>query len=160
MAPGPNVSDLPITRRILAALFVVGSLGTAAELVLMEHIEDAWQNVPLVLIPVGCLGLAVLLVKPRTVQLRVFQVIVGLFVAAGVVGSVLHYQSNAEFELELNADAAGVQLFCESMKGAVPPLAPGTMILLGAIGFVCARLTPRESAELTSATSPEVSAPE
>jgi len=160
MPRGLRVSELARTRRILAALFVLGSLGTAAELVLMEHTEDAWQNVPLVLIAAGCLGLAALLVKPGTVQLRVFQLIVSLFVAAGVVGSVLHYQSNAEFEMELNADAAGVQLFWESMKGAVPALAPGTMILLGAIGFVCARLTWRESAESTSAASPEVSAPE
>ena len=33
---------------------------------------------------------------------------------------------------------SGVQLFCESMRGATPALAPGTMILLGASGRLCA----------------------
>ena len=47
-------------------------------------------------------------------------------------------------ERELNPDLSGVALFSESMRGATPALAPGTMILLGALGFGYAYLIGRE----------------
>ncbi|MGH9257429.1 MAG: hypothetical protein ACRD3C_22945 [Vicinamibacterales bacterium] len=132
---GAGAAELTTIRRMLAALFLLGSIGTAAELVLMEHTEGVWQNVPLALIAIGCIGLAAVALKRGGVQLRAFQLILGLFVASGVAGILLHYQGNTEFELELNPDAAGIELFWESMKGATPALAPGTMILLGAVGL-------------------------
>ena len=59
-----------------------------------------------------------------------------LFVAAGIVGVYLHYQSNVEFELEMNPAAAGWELIRESLTGAMPALAPGTMVHLGLIGLL------------------------
>ena len=56
--------DAAFLRRVLAALFLFGSVGTAAELLLLEHTEDAWQKAPLVLIAIGCVVLAVLAVRP------------------------------------------------------------------------------------------------
>ncbi|HEY5618853.1 MAG TPA: hypothetical protein VIK60_13000 [Vicinamibacterales bacterium] len=126
---------LATIRRTLAAIFLFGSLGAGAELVLMDHTEGVWQNVPLVLLAIGCGGLGMVATTRGTAQLRAFQLVMMLFVASGVAGVVLHYQGNVEFELELNPDASGMELFRESMKGATPALAPGTMILLGAVGL-------------------------
>jgi hypothetical protein len=136
----PGEADLATIRRMLGALFLLGSTGTATELLLMGHTEGVWQNVPLVLIAIGCIGLGMVAVKPTASKLRAFQVIVALFVASGVAGLVLHYRGNMEFELELNPEAAGIELFGESMTGATPALAPGTMILLGCLGLVYTRL--------------------
>ena len=127
--------DAVFLRRVLAALFLFGSVGTAAELVLLEHTEDAWQQAPLVLIAIACVVLAVLTVRPSTAIVRVFQLAMFAFIASGVAGLALHYQGNVEFELELKPDASGLRLFWESMKGATPVLAPGTMALLGALGL-------------------------
>ena len=127
-------SALP--RRALAAIFLFGSLGTAAELVLLEHMEDVWQTSPLVLIGIGSAMLAVIAVRPSIPGVRLFQLTMLAFVASGIVGIVLHYQGNVEFELELQPDASGFGLFWEAMKGATPALAPGTMMLLGAIGMI------------------------
>jgi hypothetical protein len=67
------------------------------------------------------------------------------FIAAGITGVVLHYQSNVELELEISPESAGLGLAWAAMKGGTPTLAPGTMVLLGAIGFVYARVaTARE----------------
>lgn len=88
-------------RRALAAIFLVGSLGTAAELVLLEHLEDAWQRAPLVLIGIGCTLLAVLAVRPSHLAVRLFQLTMVVFLASGIVGIALHYQGNVEFGLEL-----------------------------------------------------------
>jgi hypothetical protein len=122
-------------RRALAAIFLVGSVGTAAELALLEHVEDAWQQAPLALIGIGCAALAALAVRPSSLGIRVFQLVMLAFMACGMAGIALHYQGNVEFELELQPDAMGFGLFWEAMKGATPALAPGTMMLLGAVGL-------------------------
>lgn len=129
------MSDAAFVRRVLAALFLFGSVGTAAELWLLEHTEDAWQKAPLVLIAVASVVLAVVVVRPSAAAVRLFQIAMAAFIASGVAGLALHYQGNVEFELELQPDASGFHLFWESMKGATPVLAPGTMALLGAIGL-------------------------
>ena len=114
------------------------------ENVLMEHTEGVWQNVPLVLIAIACCGLGLIASKRGAPQLRAFQVVMLLFVVSGAAGVLLHYKGNVEFERELNPDASGLELFRESMKGATPALAPGTMMLLGALGFGYVYLTEQE----------------
>lgn len=127
--------DAAFLRRVLAALFLFGSVGTAAELVLLEHTEDAWQKAPLVLIAIACVVLALLSIRPSAAGVRTFKLAMVAFIASGMVGLGLHYQGNVEFELELQPDASGFRLFWEAMKGATPVLAPGTMALLGALGL-------------------------
>jgi len=130
--------ELTTIRRMLAAIFLFGSIGTAIELVLLEHTEGIWQNMPLALVGLGCTVLGVLAVRPATAGLRIFQLTMWLFVAIGLAGVLLHYQGNVAFELELNPEATGWDLFWESLKGATPSLAPGTMTLLGALGLAYA----------------------
>lgn len=130
-----GTAEPAVARSMLAAIFLLGSLGTAAELVLLEHTEDIWQLVPLVLIGIGCVSLAALTLTRTGVSVRAFQLAMVLFIASGIAGVLLHYQGNVEFELELRPGAAGLELFREAMKGATPALAPGTMILLGALGL-------------------------
>ena len=124
-------------RRILTAIFLFGSAGTAAELVLLEHVEDAWQKAPLVLIGIAGTLLAVLTIRPVPMATRLFQLTMIAFVLSGVIGVGLHYQGNVEFERELAPDASGFPLVWEALKGATPALAPGTMMLLGALGLTC-----------------------
>ena len=122
-------------RRALGAIFLFGSVGTAAELILLGHTEDVWQNVPLALIGIACAVLAILVVRPSGIGVRTFQLAMAAFIASGVAGVLLHYRGNVEFELELQPDASGFGLFSAAMTGATPALAPGTMILLGALGL-------------------------
>jgi hypothetical protein len=137
-------AKLDTIRRMLGALFLFGSLGTSAELMLMGHTEGVWQNVPLILLAIGCGTLGLVANKRGMTQLRAFQLVLILIVFSGVAGVLLHYKGNAEFELELDPDLSGIALFRESMRGATPALAPGTMILLGALGFGYAYLIGRE----------------
>jgi len=120
---------------MLAAIFLFGSIGTGVELVLLEHTEGVWQNLPLALAGVGCIALVGLMITRATAGLRAFQLTMWLFVASGLAGVLLHYQGNVAFELELNPEAVGWELFWESLRGATPSLAPGTMTLLGALGL-------------------------
>ena len=134
--------QLTAVRRMLAAMFLFGSTGTGAELVLLEHTEGLWQQAPLVLIGLAFALFAVLAIRPTVVIVRAFQMAMTLFIASGIAGVVLHYQGNVEFEMELRPGAEGVELFWEALKGATPSLAPGTMILLGALGLAYTYVQP------------------
>jgi hypothetical protein len=132
------MADIDNVRRILLATFVLGSIGTGAELLLLEHTEDVWQKVPLGLIAAGCAAAALVAIRPAVATLALFRLAMALFVASGAVGVWLHYEGNAEFERELSPGIGGMALAREALSGATPALAPGTMVLLGVIGLTAA----------------------
>lgn len=123
-------------RSLLLILFLFGVLGAGSELILLSHYKEPWQLVPLGMIVLSLAILVVRLFRNDARILRIFQLCMLLFVAAGILGVWLHYQSNVEFELEMNPAAAGWELIRESLSGAMPALAPGTMVYLGLIGLL------------------------
>ena len=122
-------------RTALLGLFLLGSLGTAAELLLIGHVEDNWQLVPLGLFAVAPVLIAWYALARSSASIRAFQGLMFLYIGAGVAGSLLHYLGNMEFELEMYPGMAGLELFRETMTGAFPALAPGAMTLFGLIGL-------------------------
>ncbi len=130
--------ELRVIRRVIGTIFVGGSIGTGLELILLDHVEGAWQKVPLVLVGVSVVALVMLTIRPARLNLRIYQLTMWLFVLSGIAGVGLHLQGNVAFELELNPEAQGWQLAWESLKGATPSLAPGAMTLLGEVGLIYA----------------------
>lgn len=132
------------TQRLLELTFLGGSLGTGAELLLMAHTEGTWQKMPLVLLAAGCLALLLCMVKPSDAVRRVFLGFVMIIAMGGASGVVLHFNSNVEFAKELDPELSGSALLGESLTGATPALAPGSMILLAAVGWAWGRLDRRK----------------
>ncbi len=133
------VPDRPIVetmRRFLAVAFVVGGVGTLAELFLLEHTEDYWQWTPLILIGLSIVAFAALGARPTKSVLRVTQALMVLVLLSGGLGVFFHFKGNIEFEKEMYPSMAGVELIWESLKGATPSLAPGAMVLLGLVGLI------------------------
>ena len=124
-----------IIRSFLLGLFVLGTVGTGVELLLLEHTEGFWQVLPLGLMGLGGVALAWYGATGGSTSLRLFRATMGTVIVSGVVGLWLHYQGNAEFELEMYPSLEGLELFWEAVKGATPTLAPGTMLELGLIGL-------------------------
>ena len=122
-------------QRVLLAIWVFGLLGVAAELLLLGHYEDLVQFIPFGVIAIGLVAAGGLVARPGRVATRVFASAVGLLALSGLIGLVLHYRGNAEFERERDPAIAGVSLIWESLTGATPALAPGTMILFSFIGY-------------------------
>jgi hypothetical protein len=122
-------------RRILLAVFLLWALGTLAELILLEHYEDWWQLLPLVLLGASPIAVALLILRPGAASLRSFQMLMLLLVAAGGIGVYQHYSGNVEFELEMYPSRGGFELIWESLKGATPALAPGAVAQLGLLGL-------------------------
>ena len=123
-------------RAFLLTIFILGSVGSGAELLLLNHLESLLQWIPVVLILLSFLVLGWHAVRRTRASARAIQGVMIAFIAAGLAGFYFHYQGSAEFKLESNPSLAGWQLFWEAIRGKAPPaLAPGVMIQLGLIGL-------------------------
>ena len=128
-------SEMMVLRRLVGALFAASALGIGIELSLLGHAEDRWQIVPLVMLALGLIAQISLVWRPSQTRVRVFQTLMVLFVLTGFVGIYLHYSANVEFELEMYPSLEGLSLVREALTGALPALAPATMMQLGFLGL-------------------------
>ena len=123
-------------RRILFTILLLGIAGISLELWLMAHTEDVYQLIPLWLAVAGVVAAIVVAWRPSIGSVRLFQAVMALFLVSGVVGMVLHFQVNIEFQLEMDAALSGWALYQKAILAKSPPaLAPGAMIQLGLIGL-------------------------
>jgi hypothetical protein len=130
-------------HRLLLAIFAFGSLGTVAELLLLGHYEDVPQFIPLVLLGLGVSSAGWYGRHPTPASGKAFQTTLVLYALGSVLGLVLHYRGNVEFEIERDPAIGGLTLFWEAITGATPALAPGSMLLLAAVGYAALKATPR-----------------
>jgi len=118
-------------------VFVAGALGTAVELLLVDHFEDFRQWIPLVLITASLAALGWRALAHGRPSLRLFRALMLLFIASGFVGILLHYRANVEFEREVSPALSGARFFLKAIRGTAPPsLAPAGMCGLGALGWL------------------------
>jgi hypothetical protein len=144
MSQRSPVVTLATLRRLLLALLVVALVGTAAELLLTGHDEDAWQMIPLVVLGMAVIASLVMSVtivmRPAraTAAIRLFQGTMVLLILSGGMGSTLHYQASMEFKREMDPSLKGFALFSSVIQAKAPPtLAPGSLALLGLLGLAC-----------------------
>jgi hypothetical protein len=123
-------------RRILLTILILGIAGISLELWLMAHTEDVYQLIPLWLAGTAIVASFLVALRPSTGTIRLFQAVMALFLLSGVIGMVLHFQVNIEFQLEMDPALSGMPLFQKAILAKSPPaLAPGAMIQLGLIGL-------------------------
>jgi len=144
-----------VSGRIASAslwLFRLGVLGSGIELFLLGHYEKAWQ-----MVPVGLLAAALIIsflpvaAEGSTVR-TVFTIVCIAMLISGPIGLLLHYLDNVEFEREMQPSISGVALFWKAIRGALPALAPGTMIYLGGLGLLHLRIS--QSSQATAVGRP------
>lgn len=134
--PEQPMDALGRVRGMLLAIFLLGALGTTVELLLLGHYEEIFQLIPLGLLTISLTVLAAWFIAGGRGLFQVFRLAMLCCLAAGGLGIYLHYRSNVEFELEMNPAAGGSELVWNSLTGAMPALAPGTMLQLGLIGLL------------------------
>jgi len=124
-------------RRWLLVLLAVGLLGTAVDLVLLDHYEDAWQMPPLVL-TIASLAVVVWVgIGGGQAAITTLRIAMVLCVASGLAGIALHYNGNREFQHEIDPSLAGWALFVKVVTAKAPPaLAPAVMAQLGFLGLL------------------------
>jgi hypothetical protein len=134
---------LAVIRRLLLGALAVGVLGTTGELILLRHIDQPAQWIPLVFLGVAMPVLIWHAAAPSAASVRVLQGLMLAFIALGMIGVGLHYDGNVEFERELHPDERGWTFIRKTVAGATPVLAPGSMVLLGLVGLAHAYHHPR-----------------
>jgi hypothetical protein len=124
-------------RSTLFALLLLGMVGSGTELVLLNHMEDRLQWVPIILILIGLSASAWHGFRSTALSVRFIQWMFLAFIAAGLAGIYFHYRGSVEFRLESNPSLKGWGLFWQAIFSKAPPLlAPGSMIQLGLLGLV------------------------
>ena len=129
----------PYLRALLLAVLLFNIVGILAELFLLDHIEGFWQWTPVVVMIFSVLTVGATLVRSNPLNIFFLKLSMALFILTGSIGVGLHYLGNMEFEREMYPSITGWQLIWESLRGATPVLAPGTMVGLGLLGLVCTR---------------------
>jgi hypothetical protein len=144
-------------RRILLALVLLGVVGLSIELLLLEHTESATQLIPFAVLGAGLVAGIAAGVRPTPRTLHLFQAVMGLFVAAGVLGIYLHLRGNVLFEQETDPSARGFDLIWRSLRGGIPMLAPAAMAHVGLLGLVFAYRHPALRSGAAPITAQETS---
>jgi hypothetical protein len=132
----PEESGLTTVRRLLLGLVLFGTVGLLLELLLLEHYDAPWQWIPLVLLTLGLVTGAVMWVRPSRRAVLAFRWLMVGFLVATLVGTTLHYRSNAAFEREMDSTIGGLALVWYALRGATPALAPGALAQLGILGLI------------------------
>ena len=131
----PESSTLTFIRRLLLASLSVGIVGTAAELILLGHLDSAAQWIPVVALAAAIPLLIWHATRPAPLTVRLIRLMMCAYIIFGVIGVGLHYDGNVEFERELHPKDAGLTFLRHTIAGATPVLAPGSMMLLGLLGI-------------------------
>lgn len=123
-------------RRFVLLLLVAGTIVTGIELILLGHVEEFTQWVPLAVLPASLVVLVWHRIDRARRSTRVLQGAMVVCIACGAAGLWFHYTGNAEFELEMYPSLGGWELVRESLSGATPALAPAAMIQIGLLGLI------------------------
>lgn len=121
---------------LITGIVLILLVGTGMELLLIGHYEDTKQLIPLILITTSFGLFLVTYFNHNQSIITFFRIIMALCVISGIVGCWFHLEANFEFENEMYPTLGGWSLFKESLSGAIPALAPGSMIVIGMIGYL------------------------
>lgn len=123
-------------QRLLLIIALASAGATLVELLLLEHIEEWRQIIPIGLLAVAIVSLVAVLATSSGWAVRLLRVVLAACFVGALVGMYFHYQANVEFVLERHPKYTGFQLFKAALMGAMPALAPGTMAQLALIGWL------------------------
>ena len=118
---------------VFALLFMI--VGSLLELYLLDHYEDTWQLIPILSVGTTLVTLLILFFKKTTKVVNLFKAVLILTALSGVYGVYLHLQSNFEFEQDMKPTATNFELITDSLSGALPTLAPMSLVVLACIGY-------------------------
>lgn len=121
--------------KVISSAFLFMIFGTITELFLLEHYEGALQLIPLICIGVSLLLVVLIYFNHSSQLIKLFKIFLWITALSGFYGSFLHLKANIEFEMEMKPTATVWDVFIDSFSGALPTLAPGSMIVLALLGY-------------------------
>ena len=123
-------------RQLVLALLFIGVVGLEIELALLRHADSFSQWIPHIVLLVGLVSTLTVAFRPTVTTIRIFQAMMWVFVAIGLLGLFFHYKGNVEFAVERDPTLTGFRLIWKALRGATPALAPGALSQLGLLGLI------------------------
>lgn len=137
MTDATDHAQVPALRRLLLGLVTFVMLGTVVDLVLLEHYEEVWQWVPLVMLGVALMVVAWVALAGSARAVLTLRIAMVLVVCTGLLGVVMHFNGSREFQNEMDPALEGWALFVKVMRAKAPPtLAPAAMLQAGLVGVL------------------------
>jgi len=109
--------------------------GSIIELYLIKHYEDVIQIIPIFCLGVSLGSLIILYFRVSKLTINLFKGSLSVISFVGLLGVILHLNSNFQFEKEMRPSSSTMNLFIESLSGALPALAPLNLVLLAMVGY-------------------------
>jgi hypothetical protein len=109
--------------------------GSIIELYLIKHYEDVIQIIPIFCLGVSLGSLIILYFRVSKLTINLFKGSLSVISFVGLLGVILHLNSNFQFEKEMRPSWSTMDLFIESLSGALPALAPLNLVLLAMVGY-------------------------
>ncbi len=134
-------SNLKRISQLVLVVFLFMLIGTVLELYLLGHYEDTLQLIPILFIALSLCLMVVLVFTKARIATRIFKLVLVVTALSGLYGTYLHLQANFEFEHDMTPTASNWDLFLESLSGALPALAPLSMVVLALIGYTYLLIT-------------------
>lgn len=123
-------------RRLLMSTLLLGMCGVTADLLLLDHVEDPKQVIPVALLGLAMLALVLHVIIQGPGSVRMLQGTMWLFMACGALGAYLHFEGNAAFQRDIDADISQGELVWKALRAKAPPaLAPMAFVQLGLVGL-------------------------
>jgi len=116
---------------ISAGVFVM----TVTELFFLEHWNLTIQFLPFMLCALGLISAGFTYFRPLKGIVKFTQWAMALIAVLSLVGFYEHMAGNLTFWQEIQPDATTWELVEATLKGGIPVLAPGILMLGGAIGW-------------------------
>jgi hypothetical protein len=116
-------------RRFFLGLAAVICAVTVVELLLIEHSQSLTQLIPFALSALGIASALVAMMRPSRRSIQVLRGIMTLVIAGSLFGIYEHLAGNWDFALELHPGSGMGKLLFETLSGANPLLAPGTLAI-------------------------------
>jgi hypothetical protein len=123
-------------RQLILALVFLGIVGLEIELALLRHADSAAKWIPHIALFLGLIVTTVAYFRPRRGVLKLFQIVMALYLLVGALGVYFHLRGNIEFALERDPALSGLRLLWKALRGASPALAPGALAQLGLLGLL------------------------
>src|SRR5688500_1510056 len=141
--PAVGAQEFGWLRRIVAGLVAFGLLAIAAELVLIEHLENLNQLAPVIVLPVAAVMLGPVALGAVPWNVVALRGALAMVVLAGLAGVGLHVYESWQCQLEIDPSQRGIARAWAAVRAQSPPsLAPGQIALLGLLGLAAASGSP------------------
>jgi hypothetical protein len=130
-----SISNLLSVKQLIVVALLFMMVGTITELFLLHHYEGLLQLIPIFCIGTSLILMVILLFRKNLLLMKAFSLLMGISALSELYGTFLHLKANFEFEQEMKPTASFWDLLLESLSGALPALAPASMIVFALIGI-------------------------